>query len=58
MIYQPGIDLGTIRRGWEFIVAAAGTAALIAAALALWRTTATGHPPLNDEIQSERVCAT
>ncbi len=50
MIYQPGIDLGAIRRGWEFMVAAAGTAALIAAALALWRTTTTGQRPLNDEI--------
>jgi EmrB/QacA subfamily drug resistance transporter len=58
MIYQPGIDLGAIRRGWEFMVAAAGTAALIAAALALWRTTTTGQRPLNDEIQSEQVCAT
>jgi EmrB/QacA subfamily drug resistance transporter len=58
MIYQPGIDLGTIRRGWEFIVAAAGAAALIAAALALRRTTTTEQRPRNEEIPSEQVCAT
>ncbi|HEV7583469.1 MAG TPA: MFS transporter [Mycobacterium sp.] len=58
MIYQPGIDLSTIRRGWGFIVAAAGSAALIGAALAFWRTTTTERPPRNDEIPSERVCAT
>jgi hypothetical protein len=38
-IYQPGIDLAAIRRGWGFTVAGAGAAALIAAALAVrWRT--------------------
>ncbi|MCV7256262.1 MFS transporter [Mycolicibacterium fluoranthenivorans] len=38
MIYQPGIDLTTVRRGWVFVAAAAGTAALIAAVLAVrWR---------------------
>lgn len=38
MIYQPGIDLTTVRRGWVFVAVAAGTAALIAAALAVrWR---------------------
>jgi hypothetical protein len=58
MIYQPGIDLSTIRRGWGFIAAAAGAAALIGAALALWRTTPADKPPRNDEIPSERVCAT
>lgn len=36
MIYQPDIDLMAIRRGWGFIAAAAGTAALIAAMLAVW----------------------
>jgi hypothetical protein len=41
MIYQPGIDLAAIRRGWGFIVVAAGAAALIAAALAVWWKTAT-----------------
>jgi hypothetical protein len=41
MIYQPGIDLSSVRRGWGFMVAAAGVAALIAAALALWRKSAT-----------------
>ncbi|MEZ0351193.1 MFS transporter [Mycobacterium sp. pR1184] len=36
MIYQPGIDLAAIRRGWVFMVAAAGASALIAVALAVW----------------------
>jgi EmrB/QacA subfamily drug resistance transporter len=36
MIYQPGIDLAAIRSGWTFIVAAAGAAAMIAVALAIW----------------------
>jgi len=58
MIYQPGIDLSTIRRGWGFIAVAAGAAALIGAALALWRATTTEKPPRNAEIPSERVCAT
>jgi hypothetical protein len=40
MIYQPGIDLTTIRRGWGFTVSAAGTSALIAAAMAVWWRTA------------------
>lgn len=38
MLYQPGIDLTAIRRGWGFVVTAAGAAALIAAVLAIrWR---------------------
>lgn len=38
MIYQPGIDLAAIRRGWGFVVAAAAAAALIAASLAIrWK---------------------
>jgi hypothetical protein len=36
MIYQPGIDLAAVRRGWVFIGLAAGAAAFIAAALAVW----------------------
>lgn len=36
MICQPGIDLAAIRRGWVFIAVAAGSAALIATALAVW----------------------
>ena len=41
MIYQPGIDLATVRRGWAFVVVAAGSAALIAAVLALrWKSVA------------------
>jgi hypothetical protein len=49
MIYQPGIDLSTIRRGWGLIVAAASAAALIGAALALWRKSATEQRPRNEE---------
>jgi hypothetical protein len=39
MIYQPGIDLATVvRRGWAFVAVAAGSAAVIAAVLALrWK---------------------
>jgi hypothetical protein len=38
MIYQPGIDLAAVRRGWAFVAVAAGNAALIAAVLALrWK---------------------
>jgi len=41
MIYQPGVDLAAIRRGWGFIVAAAAAAALIAAVLAVrWKAAA------------------
>jgi EmrB/QacA subfamily drug resistance transporter len=36
MIYQPGIDLAAVRRGWVFTGLAAGAAAFIAAALAVW----------------------
>lgn len=36
MIYQPGVDLAAVRRGWAFIVAAAAASALIAVALAIW----------------------
>jgi MFS family permease len=36
VIYQPGIDLTAIRRGWGFTASAAGTSALIAAALGFW----------------------
>lgn len=43
MIYQPGIDLTAIRRGWAFIVAAAAASALIAVALAVrWKATGSG----------------
>jgi EmrB/QacA subfamily drug resistance transporter len=48
MIYQPGIDLGSIRRGWGFMVAAAAVAALIAVALALWQKSATKNRLGND----------
>jgi hypothetical protein len=43
MIYQGGVDLGSIRRGWVFIAIAAGAAACIAAALAVWWRTGTAH---------------
>jgi EmrB/QacA subfamily drug resistance transporter len=36
MVYQPEIDLASIRHGWELIIAGAGVAALIAGALAIW----------------------
>jgi EmrB/QacA subfamily drug resistance transporter len=41
MIYQPGVDLAAIRRGWGFVAASAGTAALVAAILACWWKPAT-----------------
>lgn len=45
MIYQPGVDLAAVRWGWVFVASAAGTAALIAAALAFgWRPAAEGSP--------------
>jgi EmrB/QacA subfamily drug resistance transporter len=37
MIYQPGVDLAAVRRGWGFVAAAAAAAALTAAILAFWR---------------------
>lgn len=46
MIYQPGITLAAIRWGWGFIVAAAGTSAVIAAALALWWRSNAEAPPV------------
>jgi EmrB/QacA subfamily drug resistance transporter len=36
MIYQPGVDLAAVRRGWGFVAASAGTAAFVAAILAFW----------------------
>jgi hypothetical protein len=51
MIYQPGIDLAAVRRGWAFVAVAAGSAALIAAVLALrWRAAA-DEPPMPAEVQ-------
>jgi EmrB/QacA subfamily drug resistance transporter len=41
MIYQPDVDLAAIRRGWGFVAASAGTAALVAAILAFWWKPAT-----------------
>jgi len=41
MIYQSGVDLAAVRRGWVFIASAAGASALIAAVLAIrWRPAA------------------
>jgi hypothetical protein len=38
MIYQPGVDLAAVRRGWVFVASAAGASALIAAGLAIcWK---------------------
>lgn len=36
IIYQPGIDLTSVRLGWWFVGAAACAAGLIAAAMAIW----------------------
>jgi hypothetical protein len=44
MIYQAGIDMTAIQRGWEFIAIAAAIAALIASALAVWWRTG-AHAP-------------
>jgi len=41
MIYHPGVDLAAIRRGWGFVAASAGTAALVAEILAFWWKPAT-----------------
>lgn len=35
MIYQAGVDLAAVRRGWVFVAVAAATAAIIAVVLAL-----------------------
>ena len=47
MIYQPGVDLAAVRRGWVFVATAAGSAAVIAAVLALrWKGAHTeSHQP-------------
>jgi hypothetical protein len=45
MIYQPGINLTTVRTGWVFIAAAATTSALIAAALGAWWPSRATAPP-------------
>jgi hypothetical protein len=43
MIYQPGVDLAAVRRGWMFVASAAGASALIAAVLAIcWKPAAHG----------------
>jgi hypothetical protein len=44
MIYQPGIDLTTVREGWAFIAVATAASALIAAGLAAWSRTRTDRP--------------
>lgn len=51
MIYQPGVTLTTIRWGWGFIVAAAGTCALIGALLALWWRTNQSARPAADAME-------
>ena len=41
MIYQSGVDLAAVRRGWVFVASAAGASALISAVLAIrWRPAA------------------
>jgi EmrB/QacA subfamily drug resistance transporter len=44
MIFQPGIDLTTVREGWAFMAVAAGASALIAAGLGVWSRTQTNRP--------------
>jgi EmrB/QacA subfamily drug resistance transporter len=40
MVYQSGVDLSSVRHGWEIVIAAAGSAALIAVAIAFgWNHT-------------------
>ena len=47
MIYQPDVDLDAVRRGWIFVAVAAATAAVIAAALAVyWKPAAEESRPL------------
>ena len=47
MIYQSGVDLAAVRRGWVFVASAAGTAALIAAVLAIYWKPAADEALLN-----------
>jgi EmrB/QacA subfamily drug resistance transporter len=50
MIYQPGLDLAAVRRGWVFVAVAAGGASLIAAVLALrWK------PPTDESAMPAEV---
>ena len=51
MIYQPGIDLAAVRRGWAFVAVAAGGAAVIAAGLALRWKGATDESRMPAEVQ-------
>jgi EmrB/QacA subfamily drug resistance transporter len=51
MIYQPGIDLAAVRRGWAFVAIAAGVAALIAGVLALRWKGATDESRMPAEVQ-------
>ncbi|WP_232064631.1 MFS transporter [Mycobacterium cookii] len=51
MLYQPSIDLAAIRRGWIFVTAAAGGAALIATVLAVWWRGATADSREVAEVQ-------
>jgi MFS family permease len=51
MIYQPGIDLAAVRRGWAFVAVAAGSAALVAAVLALRWKGATDESRMPAEVQ-------
>ena len=51
IIYQPGIDLAAIRRGWAFVAGAAGCAALIATGLAVWWKGAVAESRTVTEVQ-------
>jgi MFS family permease len=51
MIYQPGIDLAAVRRGWAFVAVAAGGAAVISAVLALRWKGAADESPMPAEVQ-------
>ncbi|MGA8330981.1 MAG: hypothetical protein WB777_17025 [Mycobacterium sp.] len=44
LIYQPGVDLAAVRRGWGFVAASAAAAALTAAMLAFWRKADVDRP--------------
>jgi hypothetical protein len=44
MIYRPGVDLATVPHGWLFVAMAAATAALIAAAPAVYWKPAESPP--------------
>lgn len=54
MIYQSGIDLASVRRGWAFTAVAASLAAFIGAALAVWSKTSGGELTASPDIADRR----